>query len=966
MPSNVDSKNQKKWIVKDGEGKIFGPFNTEQVLQQIDRGYFVGGEQVAPYPGGRWTAISKAPEFYDRLLDVLAAEGKRMETTTGIDPEATQKVDRDVTEDLEEEITDPLTQAVAPRRNGTVGQTNFPQRTGLSQPPTGTFLPQGPAIELTDLKQIEKNEGSGSRSKLPLILIGVAAVLIIAALIIPESGPKTEGTRIHLLLPRKGQPAIDLPTAKEKFTRAITSFARDTFGGYQRAQDELVQIVESTPQRTELLQARAEWLSALCLTYRELWPYAYQDSTDLKAVTWVMQEAKRADPGGRYGSTCEIVQLLLNGRTLDAQGLTESLLVEDGQSPPLFEIRGDIYASLGDNEKAATYFSQARALWGAWQKSAVQEGRAKKKTHNYPAAVQLFRGVLKTVPEHPVAAIELGLIEGLEFNHFDDGINLLKPALEGGERVPSQLQSAGFFGMAQIYEKKSQPKKALEYAKKAFAASSTNQDAKAMVVRLGGKIDDSRVDGSERSYAGDQLMRAGDFFAAQAEFKAAFDANPKDGIAAMKAGKCLWELNQTTDAIEWMRKAVAADPNLVGAYVLLADYYAQRYDYLSAMQVLQKVQRLQPQSYEVYRGYAAVSLRRKDYKSAITFGQRALKIYDTDHETILIMAKAHLGLREFQEALRYASRATELDYSSVEAQSVYAKAEAGVRGVDSGALYVQSLINRYVVTKNQQIPQAAIDLRVTLGEIYMQDERYKQAEEAFRQAISLDPNNKPALLGLAGALQAQNFNPQALETFLKAAVLDPSDADPIYRSGQLYLDVGKLGEAIRQFERVLKINSRYPLGHVALGRVYLQQGDSKRALEEAAKEKENNPDLGEAYLLAAESYYAQKQYSNCATEYQKASQRIQTANVMVRMARCYRLSGSVDAAQSMLRRAQSIESGNPDLYKEQGAIFHMKGMADEAIAAYDTYLKLVPAAADRAEIEARMRRVQSGDLDVGE
>jgi hypothetical protein len=44
----------------------------------------------------------------------------------------------------------------------------------------------------------------------------------------------------------------------------------------------------------------------------------------------------------------------------------------------------------------------------------------------------------------------------------------------------------------------------------------------------------------------------------------------------------------------------------------------------------------------------------------------------------------------------------------------------------------------------------------------------------------------------------------------------------------------------------------------------------------------------------------------------------------------------------------------------------MKGMADEAVAAYDTYLKLMPAASDRAEIERREQRVRSGDLDVGE
>jgi tetratricopeptide (TPR) repeat protein len=147
--------------------------------------------------------------------------------------------------------------------------------------------------------------------------------------------------------------------------------------------------------------------------------------------------------------------------------------------------------------------------------------------------------------------------------------------------------------------------------------------------------------------------------------------------------------------------------------------------------------------------------------------------------------------------------------------------------------------------------------------------------------------------------------------------------------------------------------------------MYLRQGDAKVALDEAMKERELNPGLRDSYTLAAEAYFSLKQYSNCAAEYQQGAKGQRDATLLVRMARCYRLSGALDSAQSLLKQAQSTESGNPDVYKEQGAIFQMKGMADEAIAAYDTYLKLMPAASDRAEVERRMVRVRSGDLDPG-
>lgn len=969
----MSQDQEKRWIVKESEGKIWGPYSTSQILEQIDRGYYVGGEQVALYPGGHWVAISKSPEFYDRLLDVLVQEGRpRL-------PEDHETVflDRDVTEKVEllppaeepssklpspnsrTDIRSPITRATAAKP--------MPSQTTSAGTSAGTSSARGPAIELTDLKKLEEKEAKRGSNRLPLLLIVAALVLAGVAFFLSDEGAKLDGSRVHLLAPRKGQPELPEAKAAEKYARAVKAFQDDTFSSYQRAQNELVEIVEGASTQPTAAGKNAERIATLCLTYRELWPYSFQDSKDLKTVSAAMQEAKRLDPGGRAGATCEVVELILTGRASDARALTENMLVEESQTPVLFEIRGDLYSYVKDYSNAVTYFQQARSLWPAWQKISIQEARAKRETNHFPEAAELYRGVIEKVPTHPIARVELGLMEAFTFQHPDDGLGLLRTALDGKERMPREVESNGYLGLAKIHEQKNLTAKASGYAAKAYQINPANLEAKAMVERLHGKVSEpGPKEAQGLIYLGDQYFGQGDYFAAQAQYKTAFEADPKSGVAAMKAARCLWALNQSLDAIDWMKRAVSADPQLTSAYIYLAEFYARRFDFTAATQVLSKIQRLQPNSYEVYRGFANVELIRNNFAGAVTFGQRALKLYETDLETYLIMAKANIGLGKYQDAQRFAARAIELDFNNIEAHSLYGKSEAGLRGIEAGATYMQQLINRFVIAKGQQVPPAAIEYRVTLGEIYMTDERYRLAEESFQQAVSLDANNKRALVDLAKVLQAQNQPSQALEAFLRAAVLDPSDADPIYYSGMLYAEVGKTKEALKQFERVLKINSRFPRAHVALGQMYLRQGDAKAALDEAMKERETNPGLKDSYNLAAEAYFALKQYSNCAAQYQLGSRGKKDATTLVRMARCYRLSGALDSAQSMLREAQSIESGNPDLYKEQGAIFHMKGMADEAIAAYDTYLKLVPAAVDRAEIENRIRRVRAGDLDVGE
>jgi tetratricopeptide (TPR) repeat protein len=202
---------------------------------------------------------------------------------------------------------------------------------------------------------------------------------------------------------------------------------------------------------------------------------------------------------------------------------------------------------------------------------------------------------------------------------------------------------------------------------------------------------------------------------------------------------------------------------------------------------------------------------------------------------------------------------------------------------------------------------------------------------------------------------------EALELLLKAAVLDPADAEPLFMAGNIYLELKKPQEASVQFQRVLTINKLYPLVYYQLGRAALQMNDPRTALSFTEQEKRANPNLADAYLLAAEAHTLMQQYSNCATEYQKAIKlRPQQAFIYVKLAQCYRKAGSLDVAMNMLAVAATKESGLADIYKEQGAIYELKGDSAHAIEAYNQYFVLDPDAPDRAQIQERISTLQRG------
>jgi tetratricopeptide (TPR) repeat protein len=944
-PSNDKTKdiilfmNQaQKWIVKDSEGKIWGPFIYDKLIKQIENSYYTGEELVATYPGGAWIKMSKHPEFYDKLLESLSndykTEVKRQISKESIDDETKSGVEAEqasgraftAEQDLEIEARAKNLQKPLKSQNK-IAEDLAP-----------------PVIELKNIKEHIQNE-TWKRSKLPLTLIILAAGAVAAALLISPKEVKGKG---HLLSPRAGQPAITEARAAEKIKKSLQNFQRDTYSGYVAAENDLVEAIEGSPKNSTAMQI-------LCLTYRELWPYVFQDSQDLSALSKVIYQVKSVDLSGVEAGICEIVGALLNDKTEQAQHLTDSWLQLQPSISVLYDIKGELYLLNKDFMTATPYFEKASDLWPQWQKLYIRQARAMTQKSLYPQALEFYRRVLAVVPSHSIAKIEMGLLELSLFQHYNRASELITSGLDG-DQLPGYVQSRGLMGLADIAIQKGDKQASIAFAKKAYSVNPSNTEAKKKLIAWAGMKEFQKisVQSSELIFSCEQFLRAGDFISAQAECKNAFQKDPAKGVAALKASLALWQLNQSNEAIQWAQKAIQADSKLVEAYVTLSDFYSQRYDFDSAAKVLQSAYALMPKKYEILRGFALIELRRKDFKGAEAYAERALKVYDADSETFLIMGEAKIALGKFTEAQNFVGRAIEVDSTNADAQSLYAKVIVGIQGANAGITYLNDLITNYP-RENKY--------RMALAEVYIQNDNYQSAEGILRQIISIETENKKAIITLGKVLRSLGRSNEALEQFFIAGVKDPNDAHPIFLAGELYFQTGKYAEAAQQFLQVLRQNPRFPLAHFQRGRSLLQLGQAKEALDESRLEQALNPNLSEGFILSAEANYALKQFSQCSSDFQKAvAKNPQGSEIYVKMARCNRRAGSLDAALSLLREAEAKESGNPNVYKELGAIYQTKAMPDEALKAYDRYLALLPNASDRGQVEEQMHKIESGNI----
>ena len=974
-----------QWQVMLANGRVIGPFSTSAVLKMLSDNRLSGEEKIRKVGQAQsWIPFSKSIEFYDKLMEIALHDSRPAPDKSAL-LMATQEtiIQRPQFTEASDESQDQM-HGDSTQPGESTDQSEDLEKTSLAGADEGTHavtvvasqVPSsiinapveiqvqkvkprvtpgarieiskntGEVVELNRVADIEKEIGPPNpRKKMIGALLAASGILL--AYLSLEFFDTRQGD-FRLLRPRYGKGA-SLPEAdiEKALQQGFFFIQKDSLEYYKEAQSLLVKVLEAQSHNS---QARA-WL---CLTQRELWPFVTQDSIDQETFLNLVKSTKGMDSVGESGAVCEISRLLADGKVNEARGVVDYYLAQPKYSinPIFVAVKGEILGRSLDYVNATMFLDTAQKIIPNWAKLYSLKGQYELLDGQVEAALVSFSDAIKINPKHKQAYFNKGIIEYRFLKNLDLALDSLLTGVNLGSRTLRVTEVKAYQTLAQIYKEKREFDKAKKFIERAFLMQPGDSEIRALYAELGGDADVTKGNfkQNELVYLGDQYVNLGDCLAAQAEYKAAFEIDPRNAVAAMKAARCLWELAQPFEAIDWLKKAIAADPKLIEASVLLADYYSQRYDFSSAVEALASSAKRNPNNAEVLRGYGIIEYRRNNLKAALGYLKRSLKLFDNDENTLILLARANAGLGNFDEAQNLAIRALELDPTNADAMVVYGKNLAQHKGASAGINYLNGQIKKFSYT---------LELRLALAEVYLELERYSEAERIYGQVVDYNPKSKRGWIGLGKSYQAQLRYMEGIKAYIEASILDVSDAEPLFLLGRLYIDLNQIEKSLVHFEKAIKVNPNYPNVYYHSGRAALLKGDLKLALEYANKERQKNPNIAESYLLAAEIYDINQEYQMCSAEYQKALKlRPQGSEIYIKMARCYRLAGSGDIAENMLNIAASIESGNPDIYKEQGAIFESRMDYRAAVVAFEKYLMLSPNARDKLLIEQKIIQLQ--------
>ncbi len=163
------------------------------------------------------------------------------------------------------------------------------------------------------------------------------------------------------------------------------------------------------------------------------------------------------------------------------------------------------------------------------------------------------------------------------------------------------------------------------------------------------------------------------------------------------------------------------------------------------------------------------------------------------------------------------------------------------------------LYNR-VISLSAKQPKLAAAAQFGIGNVYMAQRKYGNAQFAFERAVALNPNDAESYNNLGEALGELKQYQRALEAFNHAVALDPKLPKAKYNQAVSYDRMGNFRYSEFVFRNLIKTNPTYGLAYDGLAVTLSKAGRAKEAIAYHEKAISLDPEEPSYYFNCAISY----------------------------------------------------------------------------------------------------------------
>ncbi|HKI96894.1 MAG TPA: tetratricopeptide repeat protein [bacterium] len=251
----------------------------------------------------------------------------------------------------------------------------------------------------------------------------------------------------------------------------------------------------------------------------------------------------------------------------------------------------------------------------------------------------------------------------------------------------------------------------------------------------------------------------------------------------------------------------------------------------------------------------------------------------------------------------------------------------------------------------------SVENYISEGKDLLENGSMAQATVAFQKALELDSHCTAAYRGL-GKVFYKKGGRSNLETALKhyqeAIKQNPKEPDLYAITAKIYDTLGKRKEATLERKkfvivRALDADARNPVANNNMGILFLQQGRMDEALEYFNRAVQSDRRYDVAYRNLAAAYFQMAKqapdsdkkadYNSKAREsIQKAMEIAPAVPTLMAHARILMMDGNLEDVLAVLEKVDQMAPANPDVYHMMKMAFEGLGRFEEAKSAQESYL----------------------------
>jgi len=290
---------------------------------------------------------------------------------------------------------------------------------------------------------------------------------------------------------------------------------------------------------------------------------------------------------------------------------------------------------------------------------------------------------------------------------------------------------------------------------------------------------------------------------------------------------------------------------------------------------------------------------------------------------------------DWGQALQYSDEALQIDPRNLNARLMRSTALAAVGNKEQARKELGETIKEYPNSR---------EAHVQIGLLDLDEKRYQDAENEYRQLYQQNPDEIRAIQGLAETYAKEGQVPKAIDLLQKELAKHPERIEIRMMLGNLAFRTKNYDLAIQDYRELLKSRPNAGDVLVLLGETYRLKGDFKSAREAfdkavALRPNDPIPHLRLALLLDQEGNRA------VARPVYEQVLKIEPDNAVALNNVAYMMAEGgedLDQALSLAQRAKQKLPDSPDVADTLGWIYIKKNLSDQAIRVYNDLVAKQP------------------------